>query len=257
MSYPVRTVPIQHLNWLNLVFSAELPPYAKLIASYLSTYMNARNQCAWPSIARISAECSIARRSVFTHLDELENSGWLSRKSGGQHDGKNIANLYTITVPPTSKDGGVVQELHGGGAGAALPVVQELHPNLQDKSTKTLKDTVKTASFTDFWKLWPRKVAKREAAKAWKKLSPTELMFVAMVANLEAHANAGDWSDPQYIPHPATWLNGRRWEDAVHPVKDKTPGDHNPPEQNFTSEKQTESRRWRDKLKDRQLGYPL
>ena len=23
------------------------------------------------------------------------------------------------------------------------------------------------------------------------------------------------WQDPQHIPHPSTWLNGRRWDDEL------------------------------------------
>ncbi|MCP4117724.1 MAG: helix-turn-helix domain-containing protein [Desulfobacteraceae bacterium] len=266
MSYPVRTVGLAHCNWGNLIHTdPAIPSISKHLALYLATYMNSRNQCAWPSLARISSECGYSVSTVCKHLNELVDNDWLARKRGGQESGKNVTSRYAISFPEVIKEGGgtpshevpLTSKEGGGTPSHGEGVLRETESNQQKESTKVLKDTVKTASFTDFWKLWPRKVAKREAAKAWKKLSPTELMFVAMVANLEAHANAGDWSDPQYIPHPATWLNGRRWEDAVHPVKDKTPGDHNPPEQNFTSEKQSESRRWRDKLKDRQLGYPL
>jgi len=35
--------------------------------------------------------------------------------------------------------------------------------------------------------------------------------------NLRKQKNSDDWTrnDGQYIPYPATWLNGQRWEDEV------------------------------------------
>lgn len=65
--------------------------------------------------------------------------------------------------------------------------------------------------FAEFWKNWKRKDAKAVAQKAWSKLSPTE-----QKAAIKDVSN-GRYKDTQrqYIPLPATYLNGRRWEDEV------------------------------------------
>ena len=70
-------------------------------------------------------------------------------------------------------------------------------------------------SFDDFWAIWPKRVAKSAAQKAWKKLKPDAKLLREIYENLEKHAHAKDWEDAQYIPNPATYLNGRRWEDQV------------------------------------------
>lgn len=71
--------------------------------------------------------------------------------------------------------------------------------------------------FEDFWNLWPtgHKVAKEDAIKAWKKLRVDDELFSKMAAALSWQKQSKSWTESggKYIPHPATWLNGHRWED--------------------------------------------
>ena len=70
-------------------------------------------------------------------------------------------------------------------------------------------------TWENFWTLWPRRVARKEAEKAWRRLSPTE-QGEALKA-LPEWRRVWAMKDTQYIPHPATWLNGARWEDELPP----------------------------------------
>jgi uncharacterized protein YdaU (DUF1376 family) len=64
--------------------------------------------------------------------------------------------------------------------------------------------------FDRFWVLYPKRVAKQDALAAWRKLQPDTDMLELMCIALQK----ATWpSDRKFIPHPATWLNGRRWED--------------------------------------------
>jgi DNA replication protein DnaC len=67
--------------------------------------------------------------------------------------------------------------------------------------------------FDDFWLLYPRHVAKKDARRAWAKIPPA-LHNNILLACVEWRVI---WSakDPEYLPHPATWLNGERWEDEL------------------------------------------
>ena len=75
--------------------------------------------------------------------------------------------------------------------------------------------------FPDFWNVWPAKLSKQQAEKAWRKLSPDD--------RKAAHeAAAGGWFDrwrranPDANPiHPASYLNGKRWEDVFQPKAGK------------------------------------
>ena len=70
--------------------------------------------------------------------------------------------------------------------------------------------------FADFWKAYPRKIGKEAALKAWRKLKPDTALLTKMLDALDWQKKA--WLDPQFIPHPGTYLNGRRWEDDHEPV---------------------------------------
>jgi len=76
-------------------------------------------------------------------------------------------------------------------------------------------EETKENPFDIFWKLYPKKKGKGNAEKAWKKLgNPTEkieLIQQALVWQMESE----DWikDGGQYIPYPASYLNGKYWED--------------------------------------------
>lgn len=65
--------------------------------------------------------------------------------------------------------------------------------------------------FEDFWAAYPRKVGKLAALREWQRLRPDEATVKAMAAALEWQRE--QWDDPQYIPHPRTWLHQGRWMD--------------------------------------------
>ena len=71
--------------------------------------------------------------------------------------------------------------------------------------------------FERVWAAYPRKVAKPQALKAFEKVKPDEDLLAAMLEALERWKASDQWTRDggQYIPHPATWLNQRRWEDEV------------------------------------------
>ena len=83
-----------------------------------------------------------------------------------------------------------------------------------DSEKKKIKNTrspkLAETSFSEFWNLYPRKTAKGAAEKAWLK-AIQQADAQTILAGLRSSKFS---SDPQYIPHPATWLSQRRWEDT-------------------------------------------
>lgn len=75
--------------------------------------------------------------------------------------------------------------------------------------------------FNSFWSNYPRKIGKSSAGKAWQKHKPP--LDVVLEA-IEKQKDSDQWSkdNGQFIPHPTTWLNGKRWEDEVTDEKVKT-----------------------------------
>lgn len=72
-------------------------------------------------------------------------------------------------------------------------------------------------TFDEFWCRYPKKKAKDQAVKAFAKVRISrEILFAA----LDKQKADPDWlkDNGKYIPYPATWLNGKRWEDSLEPV---------------------------------------
>ncbi|MBE1159633.1 hypothetical protein [Dyella acidiphila] len=74
-----------------------------------------------------------------------------------------------------------------------------------------------TVEFDRFWAAYPRHAGKRAAMKAFAKLKPDGELLGRMLAAVKRQQQTDQWQRDggQYIPHAATWLNGRRWEDEV------------------------------------------
>lgn len=70
------------------------------------------------------------------------------------------------------------------------------------------------ADFDTFWHNYPRKVAKVAALKAWQKIKPDAALVQQMLDAVLLQRYNPSWTEPRFIPHPATWLNGARWTDA-------------------------------------------
>lgn len=96
-------IDLSSFNWVQLIKKSDLPANAKYIALYLSTFMNAEHNIAWPSQARISSETGLARSTVIKWIDYLHDAGWLIKKSSVHQvmtpGGLQAQNEYLINVP--------------------------------------------------------------------------------------------------------------------------------------------------------------
>ena len=79
------------------------------------------------------------------------------------------------------------------------------------------KNNIYDHLFSTFWKEYPKKVAKKDAYAAFIKIKPTEELLVTILTKLQIIKKSDGWikNNGQYIPNPATFLNGRRWEDEI------------------------------------------
>lgn len=70
-------------------------------------------------------------------------------------------------------------------------------------------------AFDRFWAAYPKKKSKVDAVRAFQKIGPDEALLGTMLAAIEMDKRSKEWQKDggQYIPYPATWLSGRRWED--------------------------------------------
>ena len=69
-------------------------------------------------------------------------------------------------------------------------------------------------AFEMFWAVYPKKVDKQGAKRAFKKAN---VDITILLAALENHKRSAQWlkDGGQFIPNPTTWLNQRRWESEL------------------------------------------
>ena len=87
----------------------------------------------------------------------------------------------------------------------------------QSKKTNKEKAQEREVRFERFWAVYPRKAAKAAARRAFDRINPDEALMEIMTTAIENWKKTEQWNDNdgRYIPHPATWLNQRRWEDEL------------------------------------------
>lgn len=83
--------------------------------------------------------------------------------------------------------------------------------------------------FNTFYGVYPKKVARTSALEAWGQLwnekkskfhigRLDEDQMIKIIDALEIQKTSEAWQDKKYIPNPATWLRGHRWNDEVEVV---------------------------------------
>lgn len=84
---------------------------------------------------------------------------------------------------------------------------------------------VREKMFERFWSAYPRHEGKQNAQRAFDKLNVDEELLAKILSAIERQKQSSQWKENggQYIPHPATWLNGHRWEDETQTYTDTRP----------------------------------
>lgn len=100
-----------------------------------------------------------------------------------------------------------------------LPKEQPQNTYLKTTQKTTPKDTCAALlheRFDRWYSTYPKKRNRAQAEKAFAKLNPDDSLLQTMIDAVEvAKRSRDDWRKDggQFIPHAATWLNARGWED--------------------------------------------
>jgi hypothetical protein len=80
---------------------------------------------------------------------------------------------------------------------------------------KSPQTEIGSIDFCRFWILYPRRVAKKDAEKAWSAMT-AEQKFAA-IESLPIHVRywTAAGTEKEWLPYPASWLRGERWTDEL------------------------------------------
>ena len=93
------------------------------------------------------------------------------------------------------------------------------HVTTYKNKRKNKDSSALVSAFESFYLAYPKKRDRRNAEKAWSKLNPSPELQQIILTAIERQLQDWQRDNGKFIPYPATWLNGRRWEDEIQEVK--------------------------------------
>lgn len=210
-------------NWA--IKQRGLKPAAKVVLWHLCDRYNPDYGC-FPSQKTLAHDCEMSERSVRDQLATLEKAGLIRKEHRKSRHGTFDSDRYLLAFEegfdqrqnlPAAKS--------ANGKNACEPAANSrIHQrqNLPPNPVRVTNNKTSKIEFDAFWDIWPNKVSKAAALKAWRKLSLDDRRTVL--------AETPDWfrrwrlANPQASPiHAATFLNNRRWEDESAANSQQTP----------------------------------
>lgn len=141
--------------------------------------------------------------TIKSAVQELELNGYLKRSEKQEHneDGT-FADFIWTTADPFQNPATALSV--NAKQDTKKTITKEEQP-IKNKQENSVDD-----SFETFWSLYPKKIAKADAVKAWKQA--TKKKTADELIGLAKAYSEGKLPEHQFIPYPASWLNKGLYE---------------------------------------------
>lgn len=123
-----------------------------------------------------------------------------------------------------TRPGAVATRPGGGRLVDSLPTTRKPVEDQLEHHHAVAHDSSTTVDFAAFWASYPRKTDRKRSEAAWRALTGRQ-RTEAMNA-LPAWAAYWMTREPEFTPHPTTWLRGERWTDEL--PRPSKPNGHTP-----------------------------
>jgi predicted transcriptional regulator len=181
----------------------EISPNAFRLLAYLMSHKEGYEL----TYGQIERQTTLGRYAINEAIRVLTAKGWLRTERTKKDNGQFGPTSFHILDPdqPVEVDS-VADDSSVGDSTMEQPT--------DIKNTNYLENTKNKEKhlegFDEFWKLYPKKIAKGDALKAWnkaiKRKTADELLKLTKV-----YAE-GKLPEDKYIPYPASWLNKELYE---------------------------------------------
>ena len=223
------------------VWLTKLPLTEKMVLLVIADHASDDGTEAWPSQATIAKKASISIRTVQRAVNTLVDKGfvYMQKGAGGSANCREDRrpHKYTINLAVLRGDAETTRKRRGDADdadGATLtpstgrlsrPMNLPSEPSIEPPVTRTIRTDegiVKANTpFDLFWKVYPLKVGKAAAKKAWDKAIQSEDRDLIITGALRYAQDPN--RHPSYTAHPSTWLNAGRWADDPLPPREVAP----------------------------------
>lgn len=217
-----------------------LNPIDKLVmVALINTWNLSQRQISWEQTTEGILTLTGIAKSTFTETrNRLAQKGLIEFEKGS----RSTSPVYRFGGMMSSADEPEPERLSGIGSRGELNLEPSGEPNpepiaepnpghYKEKRTRRVEEecvppqppprSKYPAKFLEFWALYPKKVGKDAALRAWKNRkgdlpSPGEMAKI-----LEAQTGSEQWQKEggRFIPNPSTWLNQGRWDDELEQPK--------------------------------------
>lgn len=220
------------------VWELDLPQGEKFVLLAFADHADDEGVCR-PSVERVAWKTGYEQRQVKRIGKKLRESGLLDLLKPARPErglaaeyricarrGLKLAPFHSVAGDKMSSAAG---DIAGLGRGHFKPSAGDIAVSPQP-SVRTIKSqpskeesSISARStelfegilFVTWWDSYPRKLDKLGCQRLWAALSVLDR--AAAFEGVEAWKTSTQWQDEKFIPHPATFLKRRQWEDV--PVK--------------------------------------
>lgn len=174
-----------------------------------------------PSFPTIAERSTVSVRQSKLSIVKLIAVGFVEIKQGGGRGNANVYDLVKATKGCKSctlskqckEKPETVQTSAINGADSA--------PHKDIEKDKEERHILGRVAFEEFWKIYPRKVEKKKTELKWNRLDTNDQLLAIADVRKRAETHAWKKDNGRYVPHPTTYLNGERWNDALDDYQEK------------------------------------
>lgn len=215
-------------------YDKTLKPNAKLLYGELTALCNQYGYC-WATNEYFADLYGLASATVSRLISQLESRGYIRCEMAATETGSE-RRIYAGAFVVRPLTGGIDENVKTPlDKNVNTPLDEIVNPQYENNinispysppkgdeyspAQKRNKCEPDWELFDRFWAAYPKKKNKASARRAWRRLAPSLDLCRTMADALEKDKQSRAWqkNGGEYIPYPASWLNGRRWEDEHEP----------------------------------------
>ncbi|AQX79632.1 hypothetical protein BWO91_06200 [Plantibacter flavus] len=184
----------------------------------------------YPGQQKIVHMSGFSEKTVRRALASLEEDGLISREQRHGRNGYRTSDRYILHVGlglPVTEPAG--QSDHRSES-PSLPVTLSLPTGQSDRAEESpvepleeppvvngqagpLIELSNLDTWTEFWSIYPRHVKKARAETAYRAAIKAGVSAETILEGARKYATSVAGKAPEFIAHPSSWLNDRRWDD--------------------------------------------
>jgi predicted transcriptional regulator len=181
----------------------EISPNAFRLLAYLMSHKEGYEL----TYGQIERQTTLGRYAINEAIRVLTDKGWLRTERTKKDNGQFGPTSFHILDP---EQPGEVNPVAGDSSAGHSTMEQPTDIKNTNYLEKTKDKEKHLKDFEEFWKLYPKKIAKADALKAWNKAIKTKTAD-RLLELTKAYAD-GKLPEDKYIPYPASWLNKELYE---------------------------------------------